>query len=72
MCIILYKYSLLFYTMTSFINGFTRRFFSFIDFNISNIYILDITAIIFALVQMCLIYRFVETIKNEPILQGFS
>ena len=65
------KYSLVFYTMTSVINGFTRRFFSFIDFNISNIYILDITSIIFALIQMCLIYKFAKTIENKPILSRF-
>lgn len=62
------KYTLVFYTMTSVINGFTRCFFSFIDFNISNIYILDITAIIFALIQLYLIYKFAETIENKPIL----
>lgn len=62
------EYTLIFYTMTSVINGFTRRFFSFMDFSISNPYILDIVAIIFALAQMYLIYKFARIIENKPKL----
>ena len=65
------KYTLIFYTMTTVINGFTKRVFSFIDFNISNIYILDITAIFFALAQMYLIYMFAKTIEYKPTLSRF-
>ncbi len=59
------QYTLAFYTMTTVINGFTRRFFSFIDFNISNPLLLDITAISFALAQMCIIYYFARTIEKH-------
>lgn len=62
------EYTLIFYTMTSVINGFTRRFFSFMDFSISNPYILEIVAIIFALAQMYLIYKFARIIENKPKL----
>lgn len=62
------EYTLIFYTMTSVINGFTRRFFSFMDFSISNPYILDIVAIIFALAQMYLIYKFARIIEDKPKL----
>lgn len=62
------QYTLVFYTMTTVINGFTNRFFSFIDFNISNPLLLDITAISFALAQMCIIYRFARIIERNKYL----
>lgn len=63
------QYTLAFYTMTTVINGFTRRFFSFVDFNISNPLLLDISAIIFALIQMYIIYKFAKLIEKTQFLQ---
>lgn len=62
------QYTLAFYTMTTVINGFTNRFFSFIDFNITNPLILDIVSILFALVQMLIIYRFARIIERNKYL----
>ena len=44
------KYTLVFYTMTTVINGFTMRFFNYIDFCIVNPLLLDTLSIIFTLV----------------------
>jgi hypothetical protein len=65
------KYTLVFYTMTTVINGFTNRFFSIIDFNISNPLLLDITAIFFALLQMYVIYKFAKTIEKNKLVSKF-
>lgn len=65
------QYTLVFYTMTTVINGFTRRLFSFIDFNISNPMLLDITSIFFASLQMYVIYKFAKTIEKNKLASKF-
>ena len=65
------QYTLAFYTMTTVTNGFTRRFFSFVDFNISNPLILDMVSILFALIQMYVIYKFAKTIEKNKLASKF-
>ena len=61
------KYTLVFYTMTTIINGFTRRTFSFFNIALSNPYIIDFAAIIFSLIQMYIIYLYAKRIKKYKI-----
>lgn len=62
------KYTLVFYTMTTVINGFTNRFLSFIDYNITNPYLLDVASIIFAMLQMFIIYWFAKLVEKKKML----
>ena len=62
------KYTLVFYTMTTVINGFTRRVFSFIDYSITSPLLLDVLAITFAYLQMCIIYIFAKKVEGNNLL----
>lgn len=62
------RYTLVFYTMTTVINGVTRRIFSFMDFEILNPLFLDVSSICFALLQMYIIYNFAKVIEKKHIL----
>lgn len=65
------QYTLVFYTMTTVINGFTKRLFLILDFNISNPLILDMVSILFALIQMYVIYKFAKTIEKNKLASKF-
>lgn len=59
------KYTLVFYTMTTVINGITREILSSINAGITSPLLLDIAAIIFAIVQMYIIYIFARIIEKN-------
>lgn len=65
------RYTLVFYTMTTVINGFTLRFLSFIGFNVTNPLILDILSIIFALLQMWIIYKLAKRVEKNKYISKF-
>lgn len=59
------RYTLIFYTMTTVINGFTSRLFSYLNFSIQNPILLETLSIVFAFVQMYLIYKFAKRFENN-------
>ncbi|MBR4989168.1 MAG: acyltransferase family protein [Bacteroidaceae bacterium] len=62
------RYTLIFYTMTTVINGITRRIFLFANISITSPLLLDLTSIIFALLQMYIIYVFAKNVEGRKTL----
>lgn len=62
------RYTLIFYTMTTVINGFTRRLLLFANISITSPLLLDAASIIFALIQMYVIYVFAKKVEGRKTL----
>lgn len=62
------KYTLVFYTMTTVINGFTQRLMSFAGFSIASPLLLDTASVCFTFLQMYIIYEFARKVEYNKLL----
>ena len=62
------RYTLIFYTMTTVINGFTRRVLLFANISITSPLLLDAASIFYALLQMYVIYVFAKKVEGGETL----
>lgn len=62
------NYTLIFYTMTTVLNGITIKTLNYVGVSINNPALLDFTSIIFALLQMYVIYKCARLIEKNKIM----
>ena len=61
------NYTLIFYTMTTVLNGITLKILSYVGINIAHPLLLDVASIIFTIFQMYIIYIFAKLVERNKI-----